>query len=340
MAKNKTLPANAGGQNQPLSQHNHPLNVSALSQQLEQVSIDQNRQTASPKRPSPNRKSKSDNGPGQSTGSGSDLPPSRTKNKRSPKSNNINGVKPQTPSRPTSMPPGPPPNSVVQTNGTVTHDLASHYAGPDFHSSPAPSSLPMPSFFASKQAKTALHSELDSPPNQFTPIKSAQSFDTDDSPLAPFFRADREEKNRLRNKYSTDGGVFGSPTLRPSSAGGLPEVRSESPLSWDSPQKGNNRFDARSELQRTVLADKQITRRPSYHFKWTQSLRVRIPQENNSRNGSEQPRTSQRNTSNRRNTQQAQWQEPTVVTLLHAANMACKSPQNGKLPTSRVAPAL
>jgi hypothetical protein len=146
----------------------------------------------------------------------------------------------------------------------------------------------MPSFFAAKHARTGLQNfEMDSPPNQSTPIKTIRSFDShdqDNSPLAPFFKADREEKNRLRGKYTTDSGVFGSPTLRPSSAGGVPEhynLRSESPLSWDSPHKGNGHFDARSELQRHIKANHQITRPPNYLFKWILSLTARIRQGSN-----------------------------------------------------------
>jgi hypothetical protein len=239
----------------------HSVPVSALSQQLEQVSIDKRHSASSPKRrPSSKRKSKSDYG----TGSGNDLPSNattqQTKQKRSPKSNKVNGVKQQqfsTPSKPTSIPNRPPSYGPATAAATAVQDLAAHYAGPTFHSSPAPSSLPMPSFFASKQKPTLQNGyDLDSPPNQSTPIKpvrpvSGQAFqDQDDSPLAPFFKADREEKNRLRNKHSVDNGVFGSPTHRPASVGGMPDhlnLRSESPLLWnDSPHKVNGRFDLRS----------------------------------------------------------------------------------------------
>ena len=234
--------------------------VSALSQQLEQVSIDKSHSSSPPKRrPSSKQKSKSDYG----TGSGSDLPNNaaaqQIKQKRSPKSNKVNGVKQQqfsTPSKRASVPPSYSPAAAASA-ATVVQDLAAHYAGPTFHSSPAPSSLPMPSFFASKQRPVLQNgNDLDSPPNQSTPIKpvrpvSGQAFrDHDDSPLAPFFKADREEKNRLRNKHSVDNEVLGSPTHRPASAGGILDhlnLRSESPLLWnDSPHKVNGRFDLRS----------------------------------------------------------------------------------------------
>jgi hypothetical protein len=235
--------------------------ISALSQQLEQVSLDKRHSSSSPKRrPSSKQKSKSDYG----TGSGSDLPNNaaaqQIKQKRSPKSNKVNGVKQQqfsTPSKRASVPPSYSPAAAAPSAATAVQDLPAHYAGPTFHSSPAPSSLPMPSFFASKQ-RPALQNgnDLDSPPNQSTPIKlvrplSGQEFrDQDDSPLALFFKADREEKNRLRNKHSVDNEVLGSPTHRPASTGGILDhlnLRSESPLLWNgSPHKVNERFDLRS----------------------------------------------------------------------------------------------
>jgi hypothetical protein len=159
-----------------------------------------------------------------------------------------------TPSKPTSLPNNTSQDPVLQNYGAVGGvELAAHYAGPTFHSSPAPSSLPMPSFFASKQKSTLQNgAELESSPEQSTPVKSVRSLDGrnfDDSPLAPFFKADQEEKLRLHNKYTTHG-VFGSPTLRPSSTDGIPEhlnICSESPLLWnDSPHKAKGRFDFKS----------------------------------------------------------------------------------------------
>ena len=123
----------------------------------------------------------------------------------------------------------------------------------------------MPSFFASK-AKPALRNshELESPPNQSTPIKplrrlNSQTYrDEDDSPLAPFFKADRKERNRLRNKQSGDSGVFDSPTQRPASTSEIPDdlnLRAESPLLWiDSPRKVHGRFDLRSKNHSSRLS--------------------------------------------------------------------------------------
>jgi hypothetical protein len=241
--------------------------VSSLTQQLEKISLDKSRQFSSPKRATSSaskRKSKSEYG---NTGSGNDIPQTtqpKPKPKRSPKSNKVNGVKhPSTPSKSTSTPAQLQgqvhPNSVPNNNyAPAVQDLASHYAGPTFHSSPAPSSLPVPSFLASKAKPPTQNGEIESPPNQSTPVKS-RGQDQDDSPLALFFKADREEKNRLRSKYSVDNGVFGSPTLRPTSAGGIPDhmnLHSESPVFWnESPHKPNGRFDWKSIYISMLLAN-------------------------------------------------------------------------------------
>jgi hypothetical protein len=111
----------------------------------------------------------------------------------------------------------------------------------------------MPPFFASKQKSTLQNTvEFQSPSAQSTPVKTVRSLDGrnfDDSPLALFFKADQEEKLRLRNKHAARD-VFESPTLRPSSADGVLDhlnIRSDSPLLWnDSPHKPNGRFDFKS----------------------------------------------------------------------------------------------
>lgn len=253
MAKPKT--SESLSQPPQTKSHQNTMNVSALSQQLQQVSVEEKPKSPStPKRPSSKRKSKSDYTNASSDTSTVQTQP--TKQKRSPKAAKVNGVKHlSTPSKPTSIPNSVPQDPATQTfTGAAGVDLAAHYAGPTFHSSPAPSSLPMPSFFASKQKSTLQNGiELESPPEQSTPVKTVRSLDGrnfDDSPLAPFFKADQEEKLRLRNKRATQD-IFGSPTLRPSSADGIPDhlnMRSESPLLWnDSPHKPNGgHFDFRS----------------------------------------------------------------------------------------------
>ena len=75
------------------------------------------------------------------------------------------------------------------------------YAGPTFHASPAPSALPIPSFYSRsvpespgmKIMKEASQSPPDAPPSSKTQVQR------EESPLDFFFKADREEKARARS---------------------------------------------------------------------------------------------------------------------------------------------
>ena len=241
----KTVAAAGAATSPPKAHKTSSTKVSALTQQLENASLDntQTQGTASPKRPSSKRKSKSDNVVATSAASQQqDQSGTPSKQKRSPKSNRVNGVKQQfsTPSKSAPVPVNP---AVAQS---IAVDLASHYAGPTFHSSPAPSSLPVPSFFASK-----LNNQFSEPStSQSTPVKDGADklplADHDDSPLAMFFKADREEKRRLRNKIIQENGIPGSPTLRPSSAGGLRDHGGAgSPFEWTN---GRNHAIRRSDF--------------------------------------------------------------------------------------------
>ncbi len=92
------------------------------------------------------------------------------------------------------------------------------YAGPTFHASPAPSALPIPSFFSKsvpdspglkglKAAKEPqVKKETSSLTNPFTPPPAnpqVNLFPREESPLDIFFKADREEKARARSASST-----------------------------------------------------------------------------------------------------------------------------------------
>ncbi|KAK0722711.1 hypothetical protein B0T26DRAFT_620159, partial [Lasiosphaeria miniovina] len=118
----------------------------------------------------------------------------------------------------------PPQTSSVRT---VT---AAAYAGATFHASPAPSSLPIPSFLAkaldSPSVKDAGRvNQEPSPPatdsEALTPKHRLATLDVarDESPLDIFFREDRAEKERARrassaNVLSTAGlGPFSPPNL-------------------------------------------------------------------------------------------------------------------------------
>ncbi len=90
------------------------------------------------------------------------------------------------------------------------------YAGATFHASPAPSSLPIPSFFAKSMPDSpgrrepgnvnqepsppASDSDVPSPP----PPSSAPRAAREESPLDIFFRADRAEKERARRASSAN----------------------------------------------------------------------------------------------------------------------------------------
>jgi len=89
------------------------------------------------------------------------------------------------------------------------------YAGPTFHASPAPSALPIPSFYSksvpdSPEARGVkavkgpqLKKDTPQPNNLFTSPAANNPFQREESPLDFFFRADREEKARARSASST-----------------------------------------------------------------------------------------------------------------------------------------
>jgi hypothetical protein len=103
------------------------------------------------------------------------------------------------------------------------------YAGPTFHASPAPSALPIPSFYSKsvpespgvkglkglKTLKDASSSGESPPPP--APTFSNYQFQREESPLDFFFKADREEKARARSANSTHatGGPFQPPSESP-----------------------------------------------------------------------------------------------------------------------------
>jgi len=99
------------------------------------------------------------------------------------------------------------------------------YAGPTFHASPAPSALPIPSFYSKsvpespgvKELRNREASSSQSP--TATPPSSLQPrFPREESPLDFFFKADREEKARARSASSTQTGPFQPPSKSPLSS--------------------------------------------------------------------------------------------------------------------------
>ena len=112
----------------------------------------------------------------------------------------------------------------------VTTPSKAAYAGPTFHASPAPSALPIPSFFSKSvpdaAAQGSVHGRADSFSENIEPSPTrrpafglANRPDREESPLDLFFRADREEKARAAmgsnhvSSYSTPQSA-GSPAYR------------------------------------------------------------------------------------------------------------------------------
>lgn len=126
-----------------------------------------------------------------------------------------------------------PPNTTAAKSASSTA-----FAGATFHASPAPSSLPIPSFLAkamdSPRVKdTGRTSEEPSPPVTDSeaptpqPKFAAKEVAREESPLDLFFRADRAEKERARrassaNVLSAAPGPFSPPEIQ---AQPSPEIR-------------------------------------------------------------------------------------------------------------------
>lgn len=113
------------------------------------------------------------------------------------------------------------------------------YAGSTFHASPAPSALPIPSFYSKsvpespglrgmkglKDNSSASH--LATPPPVETPAKRSQR---EESPLDIFFNADRAEKERARSAISYQSaanGPFHPPARSPRSSQTPPAPRTQ-----------------------------------------------------------------------------------------------------------------
>lgn len=120
----------------------------------------------------------------------------------------------------------------VQTPGKNSATPSQAYAGPTFHASPAPSSLPIPKFFQKSLSKSVpetnkangLAAMMDSEVSEEAPSPESsesspgldkaerlQQKERDESPLDIFFRADREEKARARLANITNHGHCNTP---------------------------------------------------------------------------------------------------------------------------------
>lgn len=152
---------------------------------------------------------------------GSQAPNSKStkKSNRRPRPNNVS----------TSPGPAKPGRRTPPHSATAKTSSAAAFAGANFHASPAPASLPMPSFLRLSSESAVVKgpakepsppaSDCESPsPSQKAAVAQAPR---DESPLDLLFRADRAEKERARRATSanaTDGldGPFSPPSEEPS----------------------------------------------------------------------------------------------------------------------------
>jgi hypothetical protein len=103
------------------------------------------------------------------------------------------------------------------------------YAGATFHASPAPSALPIPSFYSKSvpdspglrglKLKDASTSECPTPPVQAsnTPVHQKTVPQREESPLDIFFKADRAEKARAKSASSSQNAVAATGPFNPPS---------------------------------------------------------------------------------------------------------------------------
>jgi len=124
-----------------------------------------------------------------------------------------------------------PPLTGAQSSGIpssakpISTPSTAAYAGPTFHASPAPSALPIPSFYSKSVPESPGVTELKNREASLsqsptpTPPSGLQSrFPREESPLDFFFKADREEKARARSASSTQTGPFQPPSKSPLSS--------------------------------------------------------------------------------------------------------------------------
>lgn len=148
-----------------------------------------------------------------------------------------------------------PPLNRVQSAGNASTSKPINtpsnavYAGATFHASPAPSALPIPSFYSKsvpespgiKALKAAKEADLGQPRSSLTPPaapSSGRRFQREESPLDLFFKADREEKARAQSAGSGSATVAGN-------ASGPFQPPPRSALDAQTPPTQNNQNRAR-----------------------------------------------------------------------------------------------
>ncbi|TVY49892.1 hypothetical protein LOCC1_G000200 [Lachnellula occidentalis] len=116
-----------------------------------------------------------------------------------------------------------PPLSRAQSAGMpssakpISTPSTAVYAGATFHASPAPSALPIPSFYSKSVPDSpglkGLRSVQEAPSTKSSPsppmpeLSSVKQYQREESPLDIFFKADREEKARARSVSSNTTGA-------------------------------------------------------------------------------------------------------------------------------------
>lgn len=237
--RSAALPTPAAASQNPQNPHHLNLQSHGSNSQLSMV------QSSQPTTP-PRMPQKSEHG--ASTQYGSQLPESDSASK--PRSKGKNRLKNAAASPAASKNDrSTPPLTGMQSGGMATTTTrpvstpsAAAYAGPTFHASPAPSALPIPSFYSKSvpdspgikglqtQKDGASSSGVDSPTPPPAKIATTQP-QREESPLDFFFKADREEKARARSASSFHGS--------PSESGPFPPP-SDSPLDkYDNPPTGS-----------------------------------------------------------------------------------------------------
>ena len=145
---------------------------------------------------------------------------------------------------------GMPSSSVKPINTPST----AAYAGPTFHASPAPSALPIPSFYSKsvpespgvKGLKTLKdNSSSGESPTPPAAAPSNNQFQREESPLDVFFKADREEKARARSASSTHAAATTAGPFQPPSG---------SPRTSQTPPATNSQNRARQSQANRVSA--------------------------------------------------------------------------------------
>ncbi|OBT67201.1 hypothetical protein VE03_02756 [Pseudogymnoascus sp. 23342-1-I1] len=163
--------------------------------------------TTPPRTPQKAPNGKSDKTPGANMGPGSSAKPKSRGNNRA---KNAATTPAAARARPIQQP------GQQSMSKPISTPNAAAYAGPTFHASPAPSALPMPSFFSKSvpespsinisggRADETNSSSSDSSPPPIIKARIAEQRQKE-SPLDFFFNADREEKARARSANSAVG---------------------------------------------------------------------------------------------------------------------------------------